>query len=340
MTAARQTGSPAPLLFAPAESATLAAEIARCADVELGPLEERSFEGGEFKLRPLVSVRDRTVVVAQSLASSQDCDAAQRLLRLLFLLFGLRDAGAAQLIAFVPYLAFARKDRRTQPRDPVSARYVAQLIESTRLDSLCALDVHNPAAFDNAFRIPVNHLTALPMFARNFAERNFRGGISVASPDVGGVKRVQIFRDLLQNALERNIDLAFVEKRRSAGNISGGAVVGDVRDKTVIVLDDLCASGQTLIHAASALRAAGAATIHVACTHAPMPQGIDALRATDCISSIVCTDSVASALELAPHAEGSPLTVLPVAPLLGDALGRMLAGRPLAPLFESWPPQD
>ena len=156
---------------------------------------------GEFKLRPLVSVRDRTVFVVQSLAGSADAPVAQRLIRLLFLLFGLRDAGASRLIALVPYLSFARKDMRTQPRDPVTTRHVAQLLESAGVDRLVALDVHNSAALDNAFRIPVDHLSAIPMFVRHFAEHMPAGEIAVASPDVGGIKRVQFFRELLQSEL-------------------------------------------------------------------------------------------------------------------------------------------
>jgi ribose-phosphate pyrophosphokinase len=328
----------APLLFALSESRALGVEIGRRAGVELAPLEERGFEEGEFKLRPLVSVRDRTVFVLQTLAGCAEVSVAQRLIRLLFLLFGLRDAGASKLIALVPYLSYARKDRRTQPRDPVNTRYVAQLLESTGLDRLVALDVHNPTALDNAFRIPVDHLSAIPMFVRHFAEHLPSGGIAVASPDVGGIKRVQIFRELLQSQLEREIDLVFIEKRRTGGVVSGGAVVGEVTGRTVIVLDDLCASGGTLLRAATSLREAGAAAVHVAFTHAPLPRGLAALAAADCISEAVLTDSVGSGLRVEGSSGAGRLTVLPIAPLFGDAVARMLAGAPLVPLLQRWPP--
>ena len=192
----------APLLFALSESHTLGVEIGRAAGLNLAPLEERPFEEGEFKLRPLISVRDRTVFVVQSLAGTNDVPVAQRFIRLLFLLFGLRDAGADRLIAIIPYLSYARKDRRTQPRDPVATRYVSQLLESASLDHLVCLDVHNPAALDNAFRIRVDHLSATTLFVRHFADRCARADIAVASPDVGGIKRVQIFRELLQAELK------------------------------------------------------------------------------------------------------------------------------------------
>jgi ribose-phosphate pyrophosphokinase len=302
-----------PVLFALSESHALGAAIARAARLELAPLEERSFEEGEFKLRPLVSVRDRTVFVVQSLAASAGAPVAQRLLRLLFLLFVLHDAGAARTIAFVPYLAFARKDRRTQVRDPVNARYVAQLLEATGMARLVALDVHNSAALDNAFRIPVDHLSALPMFVDHFAVHDSATApLVVASPDIGGVKRVQIFRELLERRLGHE----------------------------AIVLDDLCASGGTLTHAATALRQAGARGVHVAFTHAPLAKGLLALTGCEAISQIVTTDSVGRDLhERLPSCPGR-ITVLPIGPLFGQALVRMLRGAPLASLLESWPPAD
>ena len=328
--------STAPLLFALHESQPLAAAIGDIVRLPLAPLEERPFEGGEFKLRPLVSVRDRPVYVVQSLAGSPAAPVTQRLLRLLFLLLGLRDAGASRITALVPYLAFARKDRRTQPRDPVNSRYVAELLECAALARLVALDVHNPAALDNAFRIPVDHLSALPMFAAQVAARHGDASLAVASPDVGGVKRAQLFRELLATRLGRDVDLAFIEKRRALGAVTGGQVVGDVRDRTVIVLDDLCATGGTLIRAATALRAAGARAVQVAFTHAPLPAGLAALAASPDIDGILLTDSV-GAIEV-PPAASARMAVLPVAPLLAEALARMRGGRALTPLLLHWPP--
>ncbi len=330
--------SDAPLLFALAETRSLALEIAHAARIELAPLEERAFEEGEFKLRPLASVRGRTAFIVQSLAGSADAPVAQRLTRLLFLLFGLRDAGAERLVALVPYLAFARKDRRTQTRDPVNTRYVAQLLEATRLDRLVTIDVHNPAALDNAFRIPVDHLSALPMFVDHFAERLHGTTPVLVSPDVGGVKRAQVFREMLERRIGREVELAFIEKRRAGGAVSGGRIVGDIAGRDVIILDDLCASGGTLIRAATALRQGGAKAVHSAFTHAPLGRGLEALAGAASISSVLLSDSVDSTLRARASAGGGNVTVLPVAPLLAEAISRMLDGRPLAPLLERWPP--
>ncbi len=345
-------GKPADtLLFALGESLPLGAQIGLECGLDVAPLESRDFEDGEFKLRPLVSARDRRVFLVQTLAPSADVPTAQRLVRLLFLICGMRSAGAAHISAVVPYLAYARKDRRTQPRDPVTSRYVAQLLEAAGLDHLIALDVHNPAALDNAFRIPVDHLSALPQFAVHFAERIGAGGpggpggpggaasgarsFAVASPDVGGIKRAQLFKEALAQETGQEIDLLFVEKRRAAGHVSGGTIVGRAAGREVIVVDDLCASGGTLIRAAEALRAAGAAAVHVAFTHAPSAKGVAAVLADERIASVVTTDSAGPMHRAALDPK---LTTLPVGPLFGGVIGRILRGEPVSPLLLGAPP--
>jgi ribose-phosphate pyrophosphokinase len=330
----------APVLCALRESQELALQISRSTGLERVPIEERPFEEGEFKLRPLESVRDRTVFVVHSLAGSRDLPVALRLIRLLFLLFGLRDAGAAKRIALIPYLTFARKDRRTQVRDPVNTRYIAELLESTAVDRVVALDVHNPAAFDNAFRIPTDHLSCAPMFVDHFATRFAGQSLAVASPDVGGVKRAQRFRELLEKRVQHPVELAFIEKRRALGSVETGRAVGDVKDRHAIVLDDLCATGGTLIRAADVLRAAGAASVSVAFTHAPNERGLEALTQAPAISHIVVSDSVGSDSHLASFSSHAAVHILSIAPLLAQVVMRIVEGVPLASLLSDWPPTD
>jgi ribose-phosphate pyrophosphokinase len=330
--------SPEPLVFAPAESRVLGKAASQRAGIELAALEEREYEGGEFKLRPLQPVRDRTVFVVQSLAGTLQAPIAQRLIRLLFLLQGLRDAGAAHVVAVIPYLAYARKDRRTKPRDPVYTRYVAQLIEATRTDRVVALDVHNASSIDNAFRIPIDHLSALPMMATHFTQHLPTGKLAVASPDIGGIKRAQTFRELLERKTGKEVELVFVEKRREGGVVSGGAIVGNVTGRAVILLDDLCASGSTLLRAAAALRTAGAESVHATVTHTPIEAGLDALAAAQDIAQVVVTDSVGYAPNLATPGSRAKIKLLSAGELLGCAMARMVSGDSLAPLAEHWPP--
>ena len=328
------------LLFSLHESHDLASSVGRHAGLGLSGLEERNFEGGEFKIRPLESVRDRPVLVVQCLAGTPQAPVCERLMKLLFLLYGLRDAGAARRIALLPYLTFARKDRRTQPRDPVNTRYVAQLLEAAGVDRVVTLDVHNPAALDNSFRVPVDHLSALPMMVDHFSTRLADTPLTVASPDIGGVKRAQIFRELLESRLRREVGLAFFEKRRAQGVVSGHALVGDVRERTVIIVDDLCATGNTLIRAADASRRAGCSAVYAAVTHTPHLPGIAAVLAEQGITGVITTDSVGFPFGPLAAEAASKLTILSIAPLFGEAVRRMLAGRPLAPLLDHWPVID
>ena len=311
--------------------------MSRYAGLALSDLEERLFEGGEFKLRPLESVRDRSVLILQCLAGTPQAPISERLLKLLFLLYGLRDAGASRRIALLPYLTFARKDRRTQPRDPVNTRYVAELLEAAGVDRVVTLDVHNPAALDNSFRVPVDHLSALPMMVDHFSTRVEDTPVTVASPDIGGVKRAQIFRELLEARLGRGVELAFFEKRRAKGIVSGHALVGDVRERTVIIIDDLCATGNTLIRAAEASNRAGCRAVYAAVTHAPHMPGITAVLADQGIAGVITTDSVGYPFVPLTTEAARKLTVLSIAPLFGEAVRRMLAGIPLAPLLDHWP---
>jgi ribose-phosphate pyrophosphokinase len=327
-----------PLILAPTESRALALTASRTSGIELADLEDRSYDGGEFKLRPLQSVRERTVFVLQSLAENQGMPMAQRLVRLLFLLQTLRDAGASRVIAVLPYLAYARKDRRTKPRDPVYTRYMAQLVESMGTDRVVALDVHNVSALENAFRIPVDHLSALPMMATHFDRRLPTGKLAVVSPDIGGVKRAQAFRDLLERKTSRKVELLFVEKHRDGRHVSGGAIIGEASDHHAIIVDDLCATGATLLQSAKALHAAGATSVHTAVTHFPIETGLRALAASNEVAQVVTTDSVGYSPDISGSAHGSKITVLSTGELLGHAIARLARGEPMAPMAEDWPP--
>lgn len=316
--------------------AELARAVADRLDTVPLPVEERGFEDGEHKIRPLDSVRGRDLYLVQSLHGEPDLSADEKLVRTLFLAAALRDHGAARITLVAPYLAYARKDRRTKLRDPVSIRYLAQLVEAVGIERVVALDVHNPAAFENAFRVETVHLEARGLFVRHLIATLADRPLAVVSPDAGGVKRAEALRRSLETALARPVPLALMEKHRSAGVVSGEAFAGEVEGRVALVLDDLVSTGGTMLRCAAACRARGAVEVRAVATHGLFTG--EAARIVDdpAIAGWLITDSV-PAFRL-PDAARARLVALPIAPLLAEAIRRLhhdgpveeLAAEPLA----------
>jgi ribose-phosphate pyrophosphokinase len=310
------------LLFAPNHSAALARRIADALGTSLSSSEEREFDGGEHKMRPLQDVSGHDVFVVQSLCGDARASANDKLCRLLFFIAALKDAGAARVTACIPYLAYARKDRRTQPRDPVTTRYVAALFEAVGADRIVVLDVHNEAAFDNAFRCETIRIEAAASFADHLALSDPTSRIVVASPDTGGIKRAQRLQEVLERKAGRSIDFAFMEKRRALGIVSGETFTGDVRDSNVLIFDDLIASGTTILRATQAARRAGARRIDVLATHAAFLPAAMQLFEEGGPDSVMVSDSVTlpNAFEALL---GERLRICSVAPLFARTIDEL-----------------
>jgi ribose-phosphate pyrophosphokinase len=321
-------------VFAVAASREFGERVAQVLGQALGAHEEREFEDGEHKIRPLESVRGRDVYVIQSLYSDSAQSANDKLCRMLFFLGALRDAGAARTTAVMPYLAYARKDQKSQTRDPVTTRYVAQLIESVGVDRVVTLDVHNLAAYQNAFRCESVHLEANRIFVEHLALRVAGdGGVAVISPDVGGIKRAERFRQVLARAMGREPAMGFFDKARAKGVLTLGQLTGDVGGSTVIIIDDLISTGSTVAHAATVCREQGARRVIAVATHGLFVGKAGELLASPLLDQVIVTDSVpAFRLEGTPAAAN--LTVLSVAGLFAEAIRRLHGGGSLVELLE------
>ena len=308
--------------------------MAKAPGIALGAHEEREFEDGEHKIRPLESVRGRDVYVIQSLYGDTSQSANDKLIRLLFFLGALRDAGATRLTAVMPYLAYARKDRKSQTRDPVTTRYVAQMIESVGVDRVVTLDVHNLAAYQNAFRCESVHLEASRLFVEQLVPQFAREErVAVISPDVGGIKRAERFRQRLGRALGREPAMGFFDKARAKGVLTPGTLTGDVSDHTVIIIDDLISTGSTMAHAARMCRERGARRVLAVASHGLFVGKAGELLARPTLDEVIVTDTVPPfRLEGTPVA--ASLTVLPVASLFAEAIGRLHSGGSLVELLE------
>jgi ribose-phosphate pyrophosphokinase len=320
----------APLIFALGSSRSLGAAIAAKLGCELASHEEREFEDGEHKARPLVSVRGRDVFAIHSLYGEPGQGANDKLLRLLFFVGALRDASAARVTAVVPYLAYSRKDQKSKSRDPVTTRYVAGFFESVGADCVVTLDVHNLAAFQNAFRCRAENLESAALLARAIAPLIGPAEACVVSPDAGGIKRADRFRIGLEEILGRQVGAAFVEKYRSEGELRGDQLVGDVKGRVAVLVDDLIASGRTLERAAGACRRNGAERVLAAAAHGLFCGDAAPALASGAIERIVVTDTVPGThldAALAPLVDYAP-----IAGLFAEAISRLHRGGSLSEL--------
>jgi len=305
-----------PFVFALRSAGALGERIARGLGVAPRPLEERDFEDGEHKSRPLVGVRGRDVYVVMALYGGGGQSVDDRLIRALLFAGALRDAGAGRITAVAPYLCYARKDRRTKPRDPVTTRHVARLFEAVGVDRIVTIDVHNLAAYQNAFRIGTEHLEARGLFVERC--RAWPDPVTVVSPDPGGYHRAEALRDALAEVRPAPIGLAVMGKHRSEGVVSGELLVGPIEGRIAIIVDDLIATGTTLVRCAEACRRRGALEVHALATHAVFSAGAGATLAAPALDTVTVTDTVSG--RSAEIDALDKVTVLDVAPMLAGAI--------------------
>ena len=334
MTTAPLLGDDGLMLFALGASRPFAELVAQHLGIVLAAHEEREFEDGEHKTRSLVSVRGRDVYVLHSLYADGQQSGNDKLCRLLFFIGALKDAAAARVTAVVPYLAYARKDQKTKPRDPVITRYVAALFEAVGTDAVVTLDVHNLAAFQNSFRCRTEHLDAHRLFAAYCAPLLKDGEVVVVAPDAGGIKRADQFRQRLAQVLDKPVGAAFAEKHRRGGVVSGDMLVGDVAGKQAVIIDDLVSTGTTLARTAAACAERGAASVMAAATHGLFIGDTAGVLGASALQRIVVTDSVPP-FRLEEGALKAKVNVLSCTGLIAKAIERLHNDESLTELMES-----
>jgi ribose-phosphate pyrophosphokinase len=282
------------------------------------------FNDQEIFVEVFENVRGEDMYIIQSTSNP----ANDNLMELLIMVDALRRSSASRITAVIPYFGYARQDRRAKARTPISAKLVANLIQTAGVDRVLTLDLH-AAQIQGFFDIPVDNLYAAPVFALDI-EHHFRGqtgDLMVVSPDVGGVARA---RELAQRI---GAPLAIVDKRREkAGEVAGMTVIGDVRGHKCIIVDDICDTAGTLCKAAEVLMENGATEVHSYITHGVLSGPAVDRVAKSVMKSLVITDSI----EASEKTKTAPnIRIVPTAPIFAQAILNIWGGMSVSSLFET-----
>jgi ribose-phosphate pyrophosphokinase len=310
------------MLFSGRSHPELTQEIADCLGIQPTPARLFDFANGEIFVRFLESVRGCDAFVVQSHTAPIN----QWIMEQLIMVDALKRASAKRITVVMPFFGYARQDKKSHGREPISARLMADLFASAGADRLMAVDLHT-AQIQGFFDGPVDHLFALPILASYLEERLDLDRVTVVAPDAGRVRVCERWTDRLGSPL------AIIHKRRDpdvAHKVAVSEVVGDVAGRTCIVVDDMIDTGATIVKASEALFAQGAAQVIVTATHGVLSgAAVDGLKNSR-ISEVVVTNT----LPILPEKRFDKLTMLSIAPLLARAIKEVFSDGSVTSLFE------
>lgn len=307
-------------LIAGNASKELAGKIADCLGVELVDCQVSTFSDGEIAVTINETVRGCDVFVIQSTSSPVN----NNLMELSILIDALKRASVGSVAAVIPYYGYARQDRKAKARDPITAKLVANLLTAAGADRVLTMDLH-AAQIQGYFDIPVDHLLGGKILAEYFKDLN-REDLVVVSPDLGSVTRSRKFA----NNISKEVPIAIIDKRRPKPNVSEVMnIIGDVKDKNVILLDDMIDTAGTIVNAASALKKFGAKDVYACCTHAVLSgPAIDRIDKSD-IKELIVLDTI----ELPEEKKIEKIKTMSVAETFADAINRIYNCDSVSKLF-------
>ncbi len=311
-------------IFACNANRAVAEEIADILGVPLGDMQVKSFADGEVAVSMNESVRGSDVFLVQSTCNPVN----DHLMEMLVTIDALKRASAGRITAVIPYYGYARQDRKAKPRDPISAKLVADLLVTAGADRVLTMDLHAPQ-IQGFFNIPVDHLVGAPLLAKYYGKKFEsvpRDDLIIVSPDVGSVPRARMFSHSL------NCSIAIVDKRRPRPNVSEVMnIIGNVKGKTCIILDDMVDTAGTLCNAANALvTMGGASEVYAGATH-----GVLSGPALDRIEQSVIRELVLlDTIPLVKNTPGNKIRMLNIAPIFAEAIRRIYGDEPLCTLYD------
>lgn len=312
------------MLFSGRANPALAQAIGSRLGVGVGPVTLKTFSSGEVYCRFEESIRGADVFLVQPMCANPETGVSvnDALVELLVMIDAAKGASAHRVIAVTPWYGYSRQDKKSAPREPISARLVAHVLESAGADRVLTMDLH-AAQIQGMFTVPVDHMTAMMLLVEHFRRMDLGDGLVVVAPDAGRVKLNKKFADLL------HADLAILDKERPQQQVAEiGHVIGDVAGKTAIIVDDIIDTAGTLRAAGDAVVRAGAATVYAAATHAVLSgRAYENLQAAP-FEQVVVTDTI-------PLRPGAPpkLQVVSCAELLTDSIQRIFTCESVSEVF-------
>ena len=281
----------------------------------------RKFADGEIYIEINENIRGNSIFLIQSVSSP----ANDNLMELLLSIDALKRSSAKNITAVIPYFGYARQDRKVVPRTSISAKLVSKLIAKAGADRVVTVDLHS-GQIQGFFDIPVDNLFATPIFARHIKKKLKKNNIICVAPDVGGTARARALGKLL------NVDLAIVDKRRPApGKSEVMNVIGNVKNKTCILVDDIIDSGGTIVNAASELKKRGAKDVHVYVTHGVLSgNAVEKIKKSS-IKNLVVTDTIDNSMKVK---KAKNIEVLTISNLVGEAIKRISNSTSVSDLFK------
>ncbi|MEI8175763.1 MAG: ribose-phosphate pyrophosphokinase [Candidatus Omnitrophota bacterium] len=306
------------LVFSGNSNPALAQEICEYLDIELGKATVGRFSEGEIRVKIDQDVRGRDVFVVQPTCPPVN----EHFMELLIVMDALRRASARRITAVIPYYGYARQDRKDQPRVPITAKLTANLITTAGADRVLTIDLH-AGQIQGFFDIPLDHLFAVEAFVEYFSQQKIRN-LVVVSPDVGGIKMARAY------AKRFNAALAIVDKRRVDDKSAEVMhILGEIKNKNVVIVDDMVATAGSLVEAVAALKKAGAKDVYAAITHAILSgPAIERLK-----KSPLKELCVSNTIPLAPEKKIKKIRVLSIGPLLAEAIKRIHNEESVSSLF-------
>jgi ribose-phosphate pyrophosphokinase len=310
------------VLFSGNSNLKLAENVAQSIGKELGMAEVQKFGDGEINIKINEGVRGKDVYIIQPTSYPTN----DSLMELLIMIDAVRRASAAYVNAVVPYYGYARQDRKTRGREPITAKLVANLITQAGADRVITMDLH-AGQIQGYFDIPVDHFTAIRLLSQQFRDIAFDkpDEFVVVSPDLGGVRRARSFADYLK------LGIAIIEKRRPRPNVSEVMnVIGDFEGKHCILIDDMIDTGGTILNAANHLVESGAKDVYIAATHGVLSRNAVERLNNSNVKQLIITDTIF----LPSRKKSDKIKQISIAPLLGEAIRRINMDEGLSGLFE------